>query len=129
MKTKSKKPRKQRKALYTAPLHIRRKLLSAHLSKELREKYKRRSFPLRTGDEVKILRGEFKGRVGKVSRVDLKKLKVYVEGITRKRTIGTEVQVPIHPSNLMIVNLNLSDKRRVAKLEGKLKIQEKPKEV
>jgi large subunit ribosomal protein L24 len=129
MKTKSKKPRKQRKALYTAPLHIRRKLLSAHLSKELREKYKRRSFPLRTGDEVKILRGEFKGRVGKVSRVDLKKPKVYVEGITRKRTIGTEVQVPIHPSNLMIVNLNLSDKRRVAKLEGKLKIQEKPKEV
>ena len=29
-------PRKQRKALYTAPLHIRRKLMSANLSKDLR---------------------------------------------------------------------------------------------
>ncbi len=114
---KSKKPRKQRKALYTAPLHKRRKLLSAHLSKELREKYKRRSLPIRRGDEVKILRGEFKGKVGKVSKVDLKKLKVYVEGVTRKRTVGTEVQVPIHPSNLMIINLELSDKRRLLILE------------
>jgi large subunit ribosomal protein L24 len=113
----SKKPRKQRKALYTAPLHKRRKLLSAHLSKELREKYKRRSLPIRKGDEVKVLRGEFKGKVGKVSKVDLKKLKVYVEGITRKRTVGTEVQVPIHPSNLMIINPDLSDKRRLLILE------------
>jgi len=113
----SKKPRKQRKALYTAPLHKRRKLLSAHLSKELREKYKRRSLPIRKGDEVKVLRGEFKGKVGKVSKVDLKKLKVYVEGITRKRTVGTEVQVSIHPSNLMIINPDLSDKRRLLILE------------
>ncbi|MBO7732004.1 MAG: 50S ribosomal protein L24, partial [Methanobrevibacter sp.] len=29
-------PRKQRKALYTAPLHIRRKIMSANLSKDLR---------------------------------------------------------------------------------------------
>lgn len=116
-KLKSKKPKKQRKALYAAPLHKRRKLLSAHLSKELREKYKRRSLPVRKGDEVKIMCGSFKGKVGKVSRVDLKKLKVYVEGITRKRTVGTEVQVPIHPSNLMIINPDLSDKRRLAILE------------
>jgi large subunit ribosomal protein L24 len=119
MNSKSKKPRKQRKLLYTAPLHTRRKMMAAHLSKELREKYKRRSLPVRKGDEVKIMSGEFKGKTGKVSRVDLKKYRVYIEGVTRKRTVGTEVQVPIHPSKLMIVNLDLSDKRRLSKLEKK----------
>jgi len=95
--------------------------MSAHLSKELREKYKRRSLPIRKGDEVKINVGEYKGKTGKVLRVGLKKYKVYVEGITRKKTVGTEALVPIHPSNLTIINLDLSDKRRLEKLEKKLK--------
>jgi large subunit ribosomal protein L24 len=118
---KSKKARKQRKFLYQAPLHLRRKMLAAHLSKELREKYKRRSFPLRKGDEVEIMRGEFKGKKGKISRVDLKNYRVYIEGITRKKTTGIEVQVPIHPSNLRIISLNLDDKKRVEALERKMK--------
>jgi large subunit ribosomal protein L24 len=119
MKPKSKKPRKQRKFLYTAPLHKRRKLMAAHLSKELREKYKRRSLSVRKGDEVKIMSGEFKGKIGKVSRVDLKSYRIYVEGITRKRTVGTDVQVPIHPSKLTIINPDLTDRRRAGKLERK----------
>jgi len=114
---KSKKPRKQRKFLYEAPLHIRRKMIAAHFSKELREKYKRRSFPLRKGDEVEIMRGEFKGKKGKIVRIDTKKYKVYIEGIKRKKTAGTEVLVPIHPSNLRIINLNLEDKERLKALE------------
>jgi len=114
---KSKQPRKQRKFLYNADLHLRHKLISAHLSPELRKKYNRRSFPLRKGDEVKIMRGEFKGKSGKIMRVDLKKYKVYIEGIMRKKVDGTEVPVPIHPSNLMIINLNLQDKERVKALE------------
>ncbi len=118
---KSKKPRKQRKFLYEAPLHLRRKMISAHLSKELREKYKTRSLPLRKGDEVEIMRGEFKKRKGKVLRIDTKNYKVYIEGITRKRTDGTERLVPIHPSNLKIINLNLEDKRRVEILERRSK--------
>ncbi|MEM5870069.1 MAG: 50S ribosomal protein L24 [Candidatus Aenigmatarchaeota archaeon] len=118
---KSKKARKQRKFLFTAPLHIRRKMMAAHLSKELREKYKRRSLPLRKGDEVEVMRGEFKGKRGKVSRIDLKKYKVYIEGITRRKTTGAEVQVPIHPSNLRIISLNLDDKKRVEALERKIK--------
>jgi large subunit ribosomal protein L24 len=117
----SKKPRKQRKKLYNAPWHVRRKLLSAHLSKELREKYKRRSFPLRVGDEVIVMRGDYKGKKGKVVKIDYKKLKVYVEGITVKRADGAERLVPIHPSKLMIVNLNLSDKKRLEKIEEKIK--------
>jgi large subunit ribosomal protein L24 len=118
---KSKKARKQRKFLYQAPLHIRRKLISAHLSKELREKYKTRSIPLRRGDEVEIMRGEFKGKRGKIAKVDLKKYRIYVEGITRKRSIGTQALVPIHPSKVRVINLNLEDKRRVKILERKMK--------
>ncbi len=116
-KTSSKKPRKQRKALYEAPLHKRQKLVSAHLSKELREKFGKRSLPVRKGDEVKIMRGEFKGRTGKVREVDLKKLRIYVEGITRRKSTGEEVHVPIHPSNVMIINADMSDKMRVKIIE------------
>jgi large subunit ribosomal protein L24 len=114
---KSKKARKQRKFLYNAPLHIRRKMISAHLSKELREKYKRRSFPLRKGDEVKVMRGEFKGTIGKIVRVDTKKYKVYVDTVKKKRSVGTEYLVPVSPSNLMITKLNLEDKYRLKMLE------------
>lgn len=114
---KSKKPRKQRKFLYNAPKHLRRKIMSAHLSKELRKQYKRRSFPIRKGDEVRIMRGEFKGKSGKVVKVDTKNYRVYVEGIKKKRTVGTEYLVPIHPSKLEIIKLNLEDKKRLAALE------------
>lgn len=118
---KSKKPRKQRKFLREAPLHIRRKIISAHLSKELREKYKRRSLPLRKGDEVKIMRGEFKGTIGKIVRIDTKNYKVYIDTAKKKRTVGTEYLVPISPSNLMIIKLNLDDKYRMKILErGKI---------
>lgn len=113
---KSKKPRKQRKFLYEADLHLRRKLISAHLSKELREKYKRRSLPLRKGDEVEVMRGKFKGMKGKVTKVDLKNYRVYVEGVTIRKTDKTTRLAPIHPSKLRIINLNLEDKRRVEKL-------------
>lgn len=110
----SKNPKKQRKYRYNAPLHIKRKLVSVHLSPELRKKYKKRSMPVRKGDEVIILRGKYKKKTGKVSRVDLKKSKVYVEGITRKKVAGTEVQVPLEPSNLMITSLQ-EDKKRFKK--------------
>ena len=118
---KSKKPRKQRKFLFTAPLHLRRKFLSSHFSKELREKYKTRSLPVRKGDEVEVMRGKLKGRKGKISRVNLKKYKVYIEGVTRKKTTGIDVQIPFHSSNLKILALNLEDKRRGKILERKAK--------
>jgi len=118
---KSSKPNKQRKFLFTALLHIRRKILSSHLSKELRTKYKRRSFPLRKGDEVEVMKGEHRKKRGKVSKVNLKKYKVYVEGVTIKRTDGTERQIAIHPSNLKIINLNLEDKLRVKAVERNVK--------
>ncbi len=109
---KSSKPRKQRKFLYSAPLHVRQKLVSAHLSEELRLQLKKRSLPLRKGDEVKIMRGSFRGKTGKVAEVNLKKLKVYIEGITRKKAGGKEAKIPFHPSNLIIIKAELSDKKR-----------------
>jgi len=115
----SKAPRKQRKRLYNLPLHLRRKQLSAHLSKELREQYKRRSLPVRKGDEVKVVRGKFKGTIGKVVKVDLKKFRIYVEGCTLKKADGSEAFYPIHPSNTILVNLDLSDPRRVKIIERK----------
>ncbi|MCS7135133.1 MAG: 50S ribosomal protein L24 [Candidatus Aenigmarchaeota archaeon] len=114
----SKNPKKQRKYRYNAPLHIKRKFLSAHLSKELRKKYKRRALPLRKGDEVVVMRGKYKKMSGKISRVDLKGGKVYIEGITRKRVAGTEIPVAFEPSNLMIINLYEDKMRLKAKKVG-----------
>jgi len=110
---KSKKPRKQRKALYKAPLHKKHNLLSAHLSKALIKQWKKRSLPVRKDDEVKVMRGKFKGTTGKISKVDLKKLKVYIENVKRRKVSGEEVHVSIHPSNLLIINPVMDDKMRL----------------
>jgi large subunit ribosomal protein L24 len=119
MRPKSKKPRKQRKFLYKAPLHLRRHLMAAHLSRELRKRYRARSLPVRKGDEVEVMRGDFKGRKGKVLRVDLKRYRIYIEGVTRRRTSGTEALVPFHPSKLRITKLELGDRWRRQILERK----------
>ena len=115
----SKKPGKQRKYRYNAPLHIKNKFLSVHLSKELREKHKKRNITIRKGDTVKILRGQFKGKSGKIDRVNLKTTKVYIQGIESAKKDGTKTFYPFNPSNLMIIELNLNDKRRVKSLERK----------
>jgi len=113
----SKQPRKQRKFLFNAPLHVRRKFLSAHLSDDLITKYKRRSFPVAKGDTVKVVRGDFKGHTGKVAEVDLKKGIVKVEGVLITKADGKRVMRPLHPSNLIITKLNLTDPVRRKKLE------------
>jgi large subunit ribosomal protein L26e len=46
--------RKNRKRHFNAPSHIKRKLMSAPLSKELRVKYNVRSMPVRKDDEVQV---------------------------------------------------------------------------
>lgn len=106
-------PRKQRKALYTAPLHIRRKLMSANLSKDLRADIGKRSLPIRVGDKVQVVRGDFKGHEGKVESIDAKRYKVTVEGVTLSKPDGNAVLLPIHPSNLMIIEADLKDERRL----------------
>lgn len=115
----SKQPRKQRKYAINAPLHIRHKFLSAHLSKELRKKYGKRSMPVRKGDEVLVMRGSFKKKKAKITEVELKRGRVFLENIQRTKKDGSKVNVPFYPSNLMIQTLSLDDKERTAILQRK----------
>ena len=115
----SKQPRKQRKYRYNAPLHIKKKFVRSHLSKELREKYKKRTVGLKKGDKVKIMRGKFKGKTGKVERIDVKRSRVYITGMEIIKKDGTKVLFPFEPSNLMITELNIDDKKRQQILERK----------
>lgn len=108
----SKQPRKQRKYQKNAPLHIKHRLLSVNLSKQLREKYKKRNIPIKKGDTIKLLCGQFRKKTGKISRVLLKKTRVYIDGIELIKKDGSKVPYPVHPSNLMITELNLDDKKR-----------------
>jgi large subunit ribosomal protein L24 len=124
----SKKPGKQRKYRYNAPLHKRRKLLSVTLSDELRKKYNTRNFPVRLGDKVKILRGDYKGKQGTVKTVDLKKLKVAINGIEKTKRDGTKVFPFIQPSNLMIIDLKIDDKLRQSALDRKKEPKKETKE-
>jgi len=93
--------------------------MSAHLSDDLRKEYGFRSLPVRKGDVVVVMRGEHKGHSGKVIRVDLSKYRVFIEGLVRKKADGTEVFIPIHPSKLEIIRLNLDDKWRKEIIERK----------
>ena len=106
-------PRKQRKALYNDPLHKRRKRMSATLSPDLREKLGRRSLPVRVGDKVKVLRGDFKDQEGKVLGVDYGSYKITVEEMTLSKADGTVTFYPIDPSNVVIIDADLKDDRRI----------------
>ena len=114
---KSTKPGKQRKYLYNAPLHKKRKWLSSHLSENLLLKYDKRSIPVITGDEVEVMRGSFKGHKDKVASIHVKKQVVEVEGMTIAKADGTKIAKSIHASNLLITKLNLTDRWRRQKLE------------
>ncbi len=117
----SSQTRKQRKYRYNAPLHVRRRFLSAHLSKELKSRYGTRSLPLRKGDTVVIARGGMRHVRGKVESVDTSNSRVSIEGIKIKKTTGAEVPRFFQASNLTIVELDTDDKKRQAILERKTK--------
>jgi large subunit ribosomal protein L24 len=121
----TKNPGKQRKMLFNAPAHIRHKLMAAPLSPELLAQRGVKTLPVRKGDTIRIVRGDHKGFEGKVSRVDLKHFRVYLEGLTREKVDGTTVFVALHPSKVMIRSLNLDDKKRKAVLERKKPIKKK----
>ena len=110
----SKETAKQRKYSYNAPLHVKRKFLSANLSDTLKKKVGKSSVPVRLGDEVVIKRGSFKGSTGEIIKVIIKEGTFHIKGIVRKKTDGTEVQVPLHPSNVQILSMNLEDPKRLS---------------
>jgi len=125
---KTKNPGKQRKMLYNAPLHKKRKWIASHLEENLLLKYDRRSIPVIEGDTVRIMRGSFRGHEDKVANVNVKKRYLEIEGITMAKADGNKIPKPIHPSNVMITKLNLTDRWRRSKLEKGLS-EETKKEI
>lgn len=113
----SSSPKKQRKYRNNSPLHIKRRMLAVHLSKDLRSKYGTRNAPVRRGDSVVVMRGKFKGTEGKIDKVFTKQLKVTVDNAKVTTKKGNKIPVKLRPSALMIKDLNLSDKLRASSLE------------
>jgi len=111
------KPNKNRKLRYNAPNHVLRKYLSAPLSPSLKTQYGAKTMPVRLDDTLMVTKGDRKLTEGKVIRVDTKKCKLYIEGLTRTKLDGTVVQIPIRPENVMIVGLELKDPKRKAILD------------
>lgn len=117
----STQPRKQRKFRANAPPHIRQSFMGCHLSKELKKQYGKRSAGLRKGDKVKVVRGGHKGKTGSIDRVFVKKRKATITGIDFTKKEGSKIMIEFDPSNLIITELNMDDKTRRNKIEGKAK--------
>ncbi len=98
--------------------------MGAALDKVLRKKYGIRTLEVRKGDEIKIMRGKFKKKVGKVSEVNRNDTKVSVEGINSTKKDGNKVKVWFHPSNLKIIKANGDDKKRFKKKSEEKNAQE-----
>ena len=125
----SKQPRKQVKFRANAPNHIKRTFMGSTLDKPLREKYGMRSIEVRKGDEVKVMRGKFKGKQGKVGNVDIKNTRLEIEGVQRSKAGGEKLVTWFHPSKVKIIILDEKDKRRMKKgKKAETKTDEKVKE-
>jgi large subunit ribosomal protein L24 len=101
MRIKSKKPRKQRKALFKYKNHQRSKLLSTRVADFLREEYGIKNLPLRVGDDVRIVKGEFKDFEGEVIEIT-KDQRAKIKEAKFEKSDGTEFNPSIHISNLLI---------------------------
>ena len=114
----TRQPHKQRKAADNASLHERHEQVKAPLSAELREEYDTRSVRVNAGDTVVVQRGDRAGSEGEVVTVDLKKAEIHVEDVTVEKSDGEEVPRPLVASNVQVIDLDLEDPRRKARLEG-----------
>lgn len=123
------KPTKQRKMLFQAPAHLRRKFMAAPLSAELKVSRGVKTLPVRSGDTVRIVRGDHKGFEGKITSVNRKNYRIFVDGLTREKVDGTTIFVSVHPSKVVLTNLNLDDKRRKQVLDRKKAARKAEEEV
>ena len=116
------KPTKVRNhQIYRATNQVLNKQISAPISKELRKKYTRRSARIMTDDTVKVIRGEYKGITGKVSKISIDSNSIAIEGNKKEKLKGEKIDVYIHSSNVIITTLNTDDKWRLKILEKKAK--------
>jgi len=114
----SSNPSKQRQETANAPLHERGTELHATLADDLREQYETRRTRVNVGDTVEVMRGDDAGTEAEVVDVDMTDATVRVEDVTIEMADGEEVPRPLDASNLRLVDLNLEDDRRAARLEG-----------
>jgi large subunit ribosomal protein L24 len=120
MATKTKQARKQRKRLFNLSLHQKRKAIVAQLSKELRARFKRRNLPVRKGDKVKVMSGDFRGTEGEIMRVNLAEKKIYIDKVTVKKRDGTETLRAMRASNLLLTDIDIRDTGRQEMLVRKV---------
>jgi len=114
------KPTKMRNyQIYYATMQTASAQMSCVLSKDLRKKYGKRSIRVVEGDSVKVIRGEFNGVDGKVTKVSTANNGLTIEGVKKEKLKGDKFDVYIHTSNIEVTGLNTDDKWRINKLEGK----------
>ncbi|TFF88635.1 MAG: 50S ribosomal protein L24 [Promethearchaeota archaeon] len=124
MKPKTKSPSKNRKRRYSAPNHRRKKFFQAKLIDDLRAEHGIRRMSIREGDHVLVIRGEFKDVEGKVSKIDRKNIRLYIEGVQIEKTGGASYDYAIRPSDVVISKINLKkDKYRKKIIDRKEKIE------
>jgi large subunit ribosomal protein L24 len=107
-----KSPRKQRRMLNKSSIHSNRRRLRCMLDEFLQEEYNIRRIVPKRGDLARVMRGEFRDTEGKVARVDYRHTRIYLDSASTTKADGKEAQVPVHPSNLLIVKLELDDDRK-----------------
>ena len=107
------------KQIYYATIKTASMQLSSLLSENLRKKYGKKSVRVVEGDSVKVIRGEFTGVDGKVTKVSAANNGLTIEGVKKEKLKGEKYDVFIHTSNIEITGLNTDDKWRINKLEGK----------
>ena len=107
------------KQIYYATMSTASSQLSSHLSKNLRKKYGKKTIRVLEGDSVRVIRGEFNGVDGKVTKVSGANGGLTIEGVKKEKLKGEKYDVFIQTSNIEITALNTDDKWRINKLEGK----------
>lgn len=124
----SKKPNKQRKYVFNAPLHTKGHFLHAHVAKELRTEVQSRSLRVRKGDKVKVMRGQFRSTIGVVDRVDVRSSRLYIAKVEIIKKDGSKSAYPIHPSNVLLLELK-KDKRRLTSAKSTQKADKQDKQI
>ena len=123
-KPSSKSPRKQRRLLHNSPIHSKKRRLRCRLDEFLREEYGLNRIVPKRGDLARVMRGEYRDTEGKIVRVDYRHMQIYLDSASTTKADGKEVQVPVHPSNLILVKLELDNDRKRLLEEKAVKIVE-----
>ncbi|MFH1174681.1 MAG: 50S ribosomal protein L24 [archaeon] len=113
----SNRPRKQRNYRNNAPLHIRGSFLHAPLSKDLKKKYKKNAVRVRREDKVKIIKGTYAGKEGKIERINTKRGLLYLTKVDVQKKDGSKALVPLRPASVVITELYLDDKKRAQRFK------------